>query len=177
VRIAALSDALPDHCLSSPMWRHRNSLPAVRDFLAALQARGQTALASGVRTALHVQKTPGLAVVLSDFLLPPAAYEPMLVDLTARRFTVTAIRILGPGERNPSTLFRKARVLDSENGQQRYVTLDAENLARYENALSQHLAHLQSFCTRCGVVSVIADPALGVEHCLFHDLPAAGVLH
>jgi uncharacterized protein (DUF58 family) len=177
VRIAALSDALPDHCLSSPVWRHRNSISALRDFLNRLKAQGQTALASGMHSALRIQKTPGLAVLLSDFLVQPSAYETVLADLTARRFTVTAIRILGPAERNPSTLFRKARVLDSEDGKQRYITLDAENLARYENALAQHLSHLQSFCTRCGVVSVIADAGAGIERCVFHDLTAAGVLH
>lgn len=177
VRIAALSDGLPGHCLSSPLWRHRQAFAAVREFVAPLPAAGGTALASGIDSALRVHRTPGVAVVISDFLADPTSFEPVLADLVIRRFTVAAVRVLGPGERDPSTLFRKARIIDAENRRQRYITLTTENLARYEQALTRHLASLRSFCTRFGIPLIISDPAAGIDHCLFNDLPAAGVVH
>ena len=57
------------------------------------------------------------------------------------------------------------------------VTLTPDNLARYERALSEHLSHLQAFCNRCGIAFCVADTGSGLEHCIFHDLPAAGLIH
>jgi uncharacterized protein (DUF58 family) len=177
VRIVAIGEALPDLHLSSPFFRHRQSLQHVRDFLLRLQPKGKTALASGIAAALRQQRSPGVAIVLSDFLTDPGIYESALSGLAARRFTVAAARIIGPGERDPSSLFRRAQLIDAETGARRFITLSPENLTRYHHALADHLRNLQSLCNRSGIVFSIADAAAGLEQSLFHDLPALGFIH
>jgi len=177
VRIVALSQALPRHHLSSPFYRHRQMVPRVRDFLSQSRAQGETALASGMAAALREQSSPGVAVVISDFLMDPGLYEETLAELTARRFTVAAVRAIGRGERDPASLFRRGVLVDAETGQERFITLTSENLSRYEQALSAHLGSLQSFCNRCGVFFTVADTAAGLEQCLFKALPASGLIH
>lgn len=177
VRIAALGSRLPQHCASSPVFRHRNRLASVRAFLETLQAQGETALDSGIDTALCRYRTPGVAVVISDFLTPPPVHETIPAMLAARGFTTAMLRVLGRTERDPSSRFRKARIVDVENGAARYVTLNPENLSRYEHALEEHLQSLRTACARHSVPLIVSDPAAGIEHCLFHDLPRAGVVH
>jgi uncharacterized protein (DUF58 family) len=177
VRLVVLNAALPHGFQASAFYRHRQALPRLGDFLATLQPQGGTALAEGINAALRAQRSAGVAVVLSDFLAEPASYEAALTALTARRFTVAAVRLIGPGERDPTRLFRRAQIVDAETGRQRFVTLTADNLARYERVLTQHLTGLKSFCQRCGVFFTIADTAAGLERCIFESLPAAGALH
>jgi len=177
VRIVGVGAGLPQLHLASPFFRHRQALQHVRDALLALRPRGDTALATGIAAALRGQRSPGVAVVLSDFLVRPEQYETALGDLVARRFTVAAVRLIGPGERDPAQLFRRAQIIDAESGQQRFITLNAANLERYQAALTAHHERLRAFCHRCGIVLSIADTAAGLEQSLFHDLPPAGLIH
>lgn len=177
VRIVGVGAALPQGHLASPFFRHRQALQHVRDALLALSPRGDTALAAGIGAALRAQRAPGVAVVISDFLAAPAELEAALGDLVARRFTVAAVRPIGPGERDPAGLFRRAQLVDAESGRQRFITLNAANLDRYHAALAAHHERLRAFCRRCGVVLSIADTAAGLEHSLFNDLPSAGLVH
>jgi len=176
VRVVGLSQAWPQLHLSSPFVRHRDFLPRLRDFLLVLRPQGATALATGIAAALRDHRAPGVAIILSDFLLEPAAYEAGLRELVARRFTVTALRVIGPGERDPSSLFRRGRLTDVETGRQRFITLSQNSLARYQQALAAHLTHLQTFCRRCEIGYATADTAAGIEQSLFRDLPALGLL-
>ena len=176
VRVIGLSDSATHSHLASPWFRHRQSLAHVREFVGALQARGQTALASGILEALRQQHLSGVAVVISDFLVEPSVYERALGELTARRLTVAAVRVLGPCERDPAREFTYAQVVDAESGAERTISLTPDNQAAYQQALESHLAALRSYCERTGVLFSVADPAAGIDRCLFGDLPAAGLL-
>ncbi|MFQ5667217.1 MAG: DUF58 domain-containing protein [Candidatus Binatia bacterium] len=176
VRLVAVGQALPGLYRSSRFFRHRDALPGLRDFLLELRPQGQTALAAGIRAALQVQRAPGVAIVLSDFLMPVPVYESALEGLMARRFTVAAVRIIGPGERNPTRLFRRGQLIDAETGRRRFISLTAEHLGCYQRGLAEHLGLLRAFCSRCATVFSVADTAAGLEQSLFHDLPSAGLL-
>jgi uncharacterized protein (DUF58 family) len=177
VRIVGVNDALPGCCVASPFFRHRQSLQRVREFLLGLRARGQTAIAAGLTAALRAHRTPGVALVISDFLVPPDTYEAALADLVARRFTVAAVRVIGPRERDPTRVFRRAQIVDAESGATRFITLTPTNVARYETALREHLGRLRAFCDRAGIALVVADTGAGLEQTLFHDLPVLGMIH
>lgn len=177
VRIIGLSESSPHGHLASPWFRHRQSLPLVREFLASMRVHGQTALASGIVEALRQHRLTGVAVIISDFLTEPANYERALSELVARRLTVAAVRVLGPAERDPSREFRRAQVVDAETGHERTITLSAANLATYQRALDQHLSTLRAYCERSGVMLAVADSTAGIDQCLFGALPAAGVVH
>ncbi len=177
VRIVGLSETSREGHVASPFFRHRNALHRVRDFLLQLRPEGKTALATGIAAALRTQRSPGVAIVLSDFLTDPEVCEAALGDLVARRFTVAAVRIIGPGERDPVRLFRRGCLTDAETGRQRFITLTRDNLTRYQRVLADHLGQLQAFCSRCGIVFSVADTAAGLEQSLFHDLPALGLVH
>lgn len=176
VRIVGLRDAWPEHHLRSSFFRHRDALASVRDFLLALEPGGPAVFAAGIAASLRTQRSPGVAVVLSDFLMAPEAYESGLRALLARGFTVAAVRVIGPGERDPSSLFRRGRLVDVETTNERFITLTQDSLARYQQALTQHLAQLQAFCDRCEIIYCTADTAAGIEQSLFRQFPALGLV-
>ena len=176
VRITAVSGRFGDGRHSSPQFRHRGTLQEIHDFLFALQAGGATVIGPGIDAALGTHRAAGLAVVVSDFLAPPATYEAALLALVARRLTVAVVRVIGPDERDPTRLFRRGELVDAESGRRRLIRLTPANLARYEHNLTAHLAHLRSFCDRHGIACCIADTGAGLEQALFRDLPAVGVL-
>ncbi len=176
VRAVGVSTALPRAYVASSFLRHREGLHALRDFLVQLQPQGATALAAGIEGALLAQRSPGVAVVVSDFLMPRQVYERALEGLLARRFTVAALRLIGPGERDPMRVFRRGQLIDAETGQHRFITLSADNLARYQRALTEHLDQLQAFCSRCGIVFSVTNTEAGLERCMFHDLPGIGLI-
>ncbi len=176
VRIVGLGDAWPQCHIGSPFFRHRDVLLQVRDFLLQLRPQGRTALSTGVAAALRDQRFPGVAVVLSDFLTEPALYEAGLRELVARRYTVAALRVIGPAERDPAQLFRRGRLTDVETGRQRFITLSRENLARYHQALATHLERLQDFCRRAEIAYATIETGAGLDHALFRELPALGLL-
>ena len=177
VRVVGLNEALPDTHVASPFFRHPQALHGLCDFLRQLQSRGQTALAPGITAALRAHRSAGVGIVISDFLMQPSLYEAALSDLAARRFTVGAVRVIGPGERDPAAVFRRGQLLDAETGKRRFITLGAENRRRYREALDAHLGRLKSFCHRSGIVFSVADTGAGLDRSLFHDLPAAGLVH
>jgi len=177
VRIVGLSSDCPDRHRASPVFRHAVWLGRLRDFLASLAARGGTALHDGIGAALRAQRLAGAAVLLSDFLVEPAAYERALDALVTRGLTVTAVRVMGPAERDPTRQFRRAQLLDAETGRLRFVTLTPANVARYAEALDHHLTRLQTFCRQRGIFFTVADTAAGLEESLFRAFPASGALH
>jgi len=176
VRLVALSAQHGQLIRTSPWFRHRDALGHLRAYLTSLRARGETTLAESVRDYANLARVPGVAVVVSDFLTEPAHYEAALRALSGRGWTLGVVRLLGPGERDPATLFRRGRLRDSETGAERIITLTPANRARYQAALTAHLDGLRAWCARHEVYCATLDPRAGLEQALFHDLSAAGMI-
>lgn len=176
LHVVAVGGDLPAHHRAAARIRHRGRLAELRTFLRALRPSGATVLQEGIEAAVARASEPGVALVLSDFLTPPPQVEATLRHLLARRFTVAAIRVLGPTERDPSDVFRRGRIVDAESSESRAVRLDGASLAHYQAALAGHLAGLAGFCRREGIAFAIADPQLGLRDFLLRQLPLAGFL-
>lgn len=160
----------------SPPFRHLRRLPNIAAFLGALHPSGPTALDVGIAAYTRRLPRPGLAVVLSDFLVPPLIYQTALETLRARGCGVAALRVLGPHERAARDLPRRVRLRDSETGRERIIDLTERHRARYAAALEQHLAELKRWCEARAITFATADTAQGLEACMFSDLPRAGLV-
>ena len=176
VRLVALSAQHGQLIRTSPWFRHRDAVGHLRAYVVSLRARGETTLAESVRDYANQARVPGVAIIVSDFLTEANQYQAALQSLAGRGWTLGAVRLLGPGERDPSTLFRRGRLRDAETGAERVITLTAANRQRYEAALTAHLDELRAWCTRHEVYFAVVDPLAGLEHALFDDLPAAGMI-
>src|SRR5262249_6466465 len=86
----------------------------------------------------------GLAVVISD-LLDPAGYEAGVRALLERRFDVHLVHVLAPEEMNPE-LAGDLRLIDSQTGPTRELSMDRDAVRAYPERLRQSLARVERFC-------------------------------
>jgi uncharacterized protein (DUF58 family) len=160
----------------SPTIRFPALLHRLAEFCAHLSAGGPTLLDGGIDEYLQSQAGPGLAVLISDFLVEAEVTRALLHRLASRGYETAALRPIGPGERDPSTLFKRARVRDVETGREKVVRLGEENLERYRQALAEHFATLERDCADNEARFAVCEVAAGLDHCFFSQLPQAGML-
>jgi uncharacterized protein (DUF58 family) len=176
VRACTLGGAAASGSQLSPLLRHSQRLPELQAFLTPLAPGGPTRLAEGVDAYLRSTRLAGLVIVLSDFLVEAGRAEQALDQLRGRGHDVVALRPIGAGERDAAALPRRVRLRDAESGQQRDVELTAAHREQYAAAVATHLATLHTWCAARGIAFAPVDPAAGLDDCLIHVLPRAGVL-
>jgi hypothetical protein len=126
--------------------RGRNQVLPLIDFLSRLAASGGTSLNDALAQYALRAREAGLAVVITD-LLDPRGYERGLKALLERRFDVHVIHVLSADEMNPA-FGGDLRLLDSETGELRDLTLDGEALRGYRQRLREFLERAEQFCLR-----------------------------
>lgn len=126
-----------------PPTRGRNQVAGLVDFLTAVEPAGGTSLNEALASYTMRAREPGLAIVISD-LLDPSGFEAGVRALLERRFDVHIVHVLAPEEMNPEVA-GDLRLLDSETGEIRELTLDAEALRVYRERLSQFFERIETF--------------------------------
>jgi uncharacterized protein (DUF58 family) len=177
VRVTALgSDKSGGALSSSPMLRHRGRYLRLKPMLEALRADGPTMLLEGVSKYLEQHRERGVAVLLSDFLVPSSEYEEALSRLASRKLEVQAIQVIGRGDQDLSGAHGRLRIRDVETGKVREVVLDGSQRRRYEDALARRTEAIRSFCHARGIAHAVAYAQDGIEHCMTKILSRSGML-
>jgi uncharacterized protein (DUF58 family) len=127
-----------------PPTRGRSQVLPMMDFLTDVKPSGGTSLDDGLSNYAKRARESGLVVIVSD-LLDPAGYERGIRALLERRFDVHVLHLLDPEEMNP-TLGGDMRLIDSETGELRDLTVDAEALRDYRERLRVFLERAETFC-------------------------------
>jgi uncharacterized protein (DUF58 family) len=127
-----------------PPTRGRTQVPALLDFLSNVDPAGGTSLDEGLASYAGRSRQTGLAVVISD-LLDPGGYERGIRALLERRFDVHLIHVLAPEEMNPD-LAGDLRLVDSETGERRELSMDGDAVRAYRERLRQFLDRVEAFC-------------------------------
>jgi uncharacterized protein (DUF58 family) len=130
----------------APLLRHRSQFARLPSFLQTLAPAGKTYLRETVQAYVEQTREPGIAVVVSDFLVEPAQYEGALTLLKARGYEVRAVHVVGATELAPERVFRRGKLYDVEEHGERWVSLSRAHLQQYQEALSAHLDALRQFC-------------------------------
>jgi uncharacterized protein (DUF58 family) len=159
-----------------PFLRHRSQFTRALQFLESLTPTGKTYLREAVHAYIGQTREPGVAVVVSDFLMERAQYEEALAFLRARGYEVKTLHVLGASELDPSQLFRRGKLHDVEDHSERWITLSQANLRRYREALQAHIDALQQFCHHHQIVYAQASTASSVAALMTEGLPRAGLL-
>jgi uncharacterized protein (DUF58 family) len=143
-----------------PPTRGRSQILPMMNFLTEVTPGGGTGLDEGLANYAKRARDPGLVVIVSD-LLDPAGYERGVRALLERRFDVHVVHLLDPEEMNP-TLGGDLRLIDSETGELRDVTVDAEALRGYRERLRAFLERVETFCRsrEIGYHRVVTDQAV-----------------
>jgi len=155
--------------------RSRRHLGALRSFLTSLEpAAGEGDLAAGIEEATrHVRR--GVAVLISDVLIEPAAVAAALDVLRLRRFEGKLVQVLSREDLDPSWLRGRHQIEDAETGERYEIEPSVATWQRYRGALEDHLAEIRRAALERGVSSVLAVTDHGLERFLAAELPRLGL--
>jgi uncharacterized protein (DUF58 family) len=124
--------------------RGRGHVVSMLDFLGRVEPVGGTRLNEALQNYAQRARDPGLAVLVSD-LLDPDGYEAGVRALLERRFDVHIVHVLAPEELDP-TLAGDLRIVDSETGETRELSVDGDALRAYRRRLGEFLDRAEAFC-------------------------------
>jgi len=170
VKLVAMADG--DIRSLGPL-RGRAQFRRVLEWLGTLRSDGGPGLHESTQRFLAAERSPGLALLLSDFLEPGP--ESALRGFAARGFETHVFQVLSPEDVSP-TLAGDLRLVDSESGHSLEVTVSAGLIARYTRALSALQAAIASECVRCGMGFLEVRTDTPVSDLFARVLPARGVV-
>lgn len=122
-------------------------------------------------------RTPyrGVAIIISDFLVPQNVYENALKTLLYKDFDVRVIQILSNEELQPP-LSGELKLQDSESGEVKEVTITDRLMAGYQKRLTAFCRNLEEFCTMNNIVYLRASTSQPLENLILMELRKKQVL-
>jgi len=133
---------------ASLVHRRRAGIAHMAELLDAAPPSQRLDLGQALGEYAHRHTEGGAALVLSDFLLEPAALEPGVVALRRRGYTVYLLQMLGPSEMEPARALASGELVDAESGERHAVAFDADVLARYGVLLAAHQDAMRALAAR-----------------------------
>ncbi len=146
IEILPFSTALPKGFGSTLSARGKGKVFRVLEFLDGLEPAGETDLHGTIQALGSSKRKRGLAVVISD-LFDRRGAMPALDALRYHKFEPYVIQVVSPQEAQPD-LLGDLRILDSESGGSRDVTVTEGMLRRYRAAFTEYCASVETNCRR-----------------------------
>ena len=150
--------------------------------ITAIAADGQTRLTECLKQLPMYQRSPGMVVILSDFL-DPDSYAADFKSLLGRGFLITAIHLVSQEEIDPQAHMENAAtgsdwlVEDAETGETRAITFNAEILTQYQAQQQTFCADLQRFCIDQGIGYAQLKNNSPIEPFVLQELHGIGLIH
>jgi uncharacterized protein (DUF58 family) len=160
---------------ASPFYRGRRRMTDCVNFVTAVTPGGPLQLAAALGDHLKKMRRPGKAILISDFLMPAASYQPGLNLLRAFNLDIAAIQILSRHEVDPRFPSGSLALVDSETEQEIKYQWNAEARRDYQSKLAHHNAELRSFCHQSGVHYSLYVTDRDLSDFVFATLPAIGL--
>jgi uncharacterized protein (DUF58 family) len=158
----------------APVFRGRRSLWRMLDHLEGVQPGQSITMAEGVKNFCIRNSGKGIVVILSD-LMDKAGFETALRYLVSRDMDVYVIQILSAEELDPE-IQGDLRLVDCEDGDEAEVTVSAPLLKRYKQTLAAFVESARQFCTRRGMVYLLARNEVPVEDLIGGYLRTRGLV-
>ena len=129
--------------------------------LEAMQGGRSCSLTEGVKNFCVRNSGRGIVVLLSD-LMDKSGYETALRYLLARDLDVYVIHILSAAEIDPD-ITGDLRLIDCEDADSAEVSVTPALMTRYKRTLSAFIDGARQFCTKRGMVYLLARNEVPVE--------------
>ena len=144
-----------------PLLRGMPGVGALFHTLQSMPVSGEANFTHALGRYAAQAKTPGTAVIFSDFY--DDGWAAGLQALRARRFSVVLVQILTPSEMRPE-MGGVVRLADAETGQAQEATLSPATLEQYGERLREFLASLETNARRYGMDYVRLETDMSLEH-------------
>lgn len=150
----------------------KNMFHRCLDFLQKMEFSGET----NINTSLKKKdlKTRGISVVISDFFSKDG-FEEGIKYLLYKNQQVILIHVMSKEELNPE-IFGQVRLVDSESGEERNMSITPTVLKYYEKNLNEFIGNIKGFSSKMGVTYVQVSSEDKIEKIIFDYLAHAGVI-
>src|SRR5579871_1643043 len=161
--------------LGSPMptQRGRGGVLPFFGYLEKIKPEGTTSFAVSLRRFAATVRNRGVAIVLSDFFDPD--WQEGMKSLLARGFQVAALHVLAEDEIKP-TLLGDLRIIDSENGESKEMSVNPQLLTRYQQTFDAFCADIEAFCHRYGIDYLRTSTAMPFEELVLKYMRQGGLV-
>jgi uncharacterized protein (DUF58 family) len=160
-------DRLPPTRGKAQVWR-------LLDFLDELQGQGATDLHEGLRQFSLRNATPGMKVVISDFL-DKKGFQGALKWLLRGGSEIVLLHLLSPQEIKPP-IVGDLSLEDCEDGQVTEVSITAGLLRRYEANLKALVGGLREYSRTRGLAYFFIPTSTPVEQVILNSMRRTGVV-
>jgi uncharacterized protein (DUF58 family) len=157
---------------TTPFYRGRRRMTDCVNFATSASPGGALQLAPALADHLKKMRRPGKAILISDFLMPAASYQPGLNLLRAFNLDIAVIQILSRHEVDPRFPNGSLALVDSETEQEIKYQWNAEARQYYQAKLAHHNAELRSFCHQSGIHYSLYVTDRDLSDFVFATLPA-----
>jgi uncharacterized protein (DUF58 family) len=160
---------------ASQFFRGRRRMADCIDFAISAVPSGSLDLAPALGEHLKKLRRPGKAILISDFLMPAASYQPGLNLLRSFNLDIAAIQVLSRPEVEPAFPNGSLSLVDSES--QREIRYQWSGNARrdYQTKLAHHNLEIRSFCHQSGIHYSLYVTDRDLSDFVFATLPAIGL--
>jgi len=166
---------LSEHGSASPFYRGRRRMADCVDFATGANADGALDLAATLSGHLQRLRRPGKAILISDFLMPAAAYQQGLNLLRAFNLDIAAIQVLTRQEVDPDFPAGSLALIDSESQKEIRYQWNSNARRDYQARLAHHNLELKSFCHQSGIHYSLYVNDRDLSDFIFATLPAIGL--
>jgi len=156
------------------MWRGRQNLWPMLDYLDHLEPGENVSLAQGVKNFCLRNAGKGILVLLTD-LMDKQGYETALRYLLSQQLDVYVIQILSAEELDPD-LKGDLRLVDCEDADIAEITTSAPLLKRYKATLAAFIDGAREYCSRRGMNYLLANNQVPVDQLVSNYLRRRGLV-
>jgi uncharacterized protein (DUF58 family) len=158
----------------APVLRGRRSLWQLLEYLEGLRPGEGTSLADGCKNFCLRNSGKGIVVLISD-LMDKGGYEAGLRYFLAQEMDIYVIHVLSAEEMEPE-LQGDLELIDCEDGDKAEITVSGPLLKRYKQTLAAFIETAREFCTRRGILHVLARNDMPVDRLLTGYLRERGLV-
>jgi uncharacterized protein (DUF58 family) len=148
--------------------RGRNYLHKMAEFLLTSECDGVSNFDGACRQLASGRIGSGVMIVLSDFLFKEG-YDSGLRRLIGRQYDLYVIQVLSAQELSPK-LTGDLKLVDIEDADAAEITVSAALTKYYKRNLTAYCNEFKDFCTRRGIVYVLANSTDSVESLVLNYL-------
>jgi uncharacterized protein (DUF58 family) len=159
--------------LRSRQFRGRGRVLDMFDWLQGLEAGGGTELAQAVDNLLRTRPAPGVVFVISDLLSED--WQDAVSRLATGKGDVCVLQVFAREEVEPR-LQGDLRLVDSETGVEREITMGQRAMRDYEQARDEFLGAVRAACNRSGFSWLFATTDQSLDDVLLRSLRKLGVV-
>ncbi len=162
--------------VQTPFYHGARAIHELSRDLSVIQGPPRIDYLKEAQKAVNRVRFPGVAVFISDFLMPLEDTGAILNLMRAKNLDITALQVLGPNDIHPLESQTSLVAVDSETGEEVDLALDKKQREEYAVLLEEHTKRLQQLFSSASIRYARLESSAPLAETLLRNIPATGLL-